>query len=88
MEKSQPNLTLKSTIGLVILVAQLASVVRNFFPEFPAEQAKFPKTFPTQNIFPYFGEKLDFIAFLLTNVLVKARNAEKISNFFTNLEKL
>ena len=38
---------------------------------------KIPTKFPTQMKFPHYGEKVGFVAFLLTNLLVLAINMSK-----------
>ena len=55
----------------------LCSVARKYLWEFPENQMKIPTKFPTQMKFPHYGEKVGFIAFLLTNLLVLAINMSK-----------
>ena len=59
------------------VTSTLDSVARKYLREFPENQVKIPIQFPTQMKFPHYGEKVGFIAFLLTNFLVLAINMSK-----------
>ena len=68
-------------------VMGIASVARKYLWEFPENQVKIPIKFPTQMKFPHYGEKVGFIAFLLTNLLVLAINMSKYMKLGQVLKK-
>ena len=63
------------------------SVARKYLREFPKNQVKIPIKFPTQMKFPHYGEKVGFIVFLITNLLVLALNMSKYMKLGQNLKK-